>query len=399
MSAKLMKRLAATAAICIFPLACVDMAAADEPAKPPREGIAKIDDYADQAKTIIPWVTLGAGASFSYQYDFERPENHHTIPLRLVDKDHDAFGLDLAQLTIKHDVANPGDFGFMLQPAFGRFAKRFKSDWDGSGAFNDTKWENNEVEIQQVYLAYDVPVGNGVTLKLGKFNTLVGSEVNEPWNNPEYSRQYLYSLGQPATHTGGLASYTINDMFSVTMGGIQGWDVVDDNNGKPSFIGQLGITLSPQYVFYLTTIIGPEIPNNGSDLRYMFDYVSTIKPFGDNFAIISNLDYDVEQGSSATRPSKDSTFWGVSTAFDYTVLPGVDLVYRVEWFEDADAIRTGTRQRVWEMTGDARWKITDYLYVRAEYRHDESDHKPFISGDTVTSPGQDTVAGEFGYAF
>ena len=397
MSAKLMKRLAAVAVICVFPLACIDMAAADE-AKPPREGIAKIDDYADQVKNAIPWVTLGLGASFSYQYDFERPDNHHTIPLRLLDKDHDAFGLDLAQLSIHHDVANPGDFGFMLQPAFGRFAKRFKSDWDGSGAFNDTKWENNEVEIQQVYLAYDVPIGSGVTLKLGKFNTLVGSEVNEPWNNPEYSRQYLYSLGQPATHTGGLASYTINDMFAVTLGGITGWDVVDDNNGSPSFIGQLGITLNPQYVFYLTTIIGPEVPKTTDNTRYLFDYVSTIKPFGDKLAIITNIDYGLENNTN-TNGTGDAVFWGISTAFNYTFMPNLDGTYRVEWFEDAGGIRTGTHQRLWEMTLNMRYKVTDYLYVRPEYRHDESDHKPFLSGDAVSSPGQEVVAVDFGYVF
>jgi len=397
MSAKLMKRLAATAAICIFPLACIDMAAADEPAKPPREGIAKIDDYADQVKNIVPWVTLGAGASFSYQYGFGRPDNH-TLGLRFLDKDHDAFGLDLAQLSIHHDVASPGDFGFMLQPAFGRFAKRYKSDWDGSGAFNDTKWEDNEVEIQQVYLAYDVPIGSGLTLKAGKFNTLVGSEVAEPWNNPTYSRSLLYSLMQPITHTGGLASYTINEMFAVTVGGITGWDVVKDNNGKPAFTGQVAITVSPQYVFYLNTIIGPEIPNDDGDIRYLFDYVSTIKPFGDSFAIITNVDYGVESNSN-TNGTGDAFFWGISNAFDYTVMPGLDVIYRVDWFSDDGGTRTGTHQRVWAMTADVKWKVTDYLYVRPEYRHDESDHKPFPSGSTVTSPGQDVVAVDFGYAF
>jgi phosphate-selective porin len=37
-----------------------------------------------------------------------------------------------------------------------------------------------------------------IDLKLGKFNTLVGSEVNEPWLNPNWSRQLVYSLAQPA---------------------------------------------------------------------------------------------------------------------------------------------------------------------------------------------------------
>ncbi len=392
-------RLLSITAVFLASLALPGRAFADD-APPVREGLGQAEIPGDMAKDFFAeyGITFGAGISFSYQYGFNDPSSK-ALGLRLVDKDHDAFGLDLGQLTFKRDATEPGAFGFMLQPAFGRYAKRFKSDWDGSGVFNDTDWENNEVEIQQVYVAYDAPIGSGLLLKLGKFNTLVGSEVNEPWNNPIYSRQLLYSLCQPAIHTGGLASYVVNETVNVTVGGITGWDVVKDNNGRPAFIGQLGLTPDPAYVFYFSTIVGPEIPNNDRDIRFLFDYVSTIKPFGDQFAIITNLDYGHEQSSHLTNVGDDATFWGISNTFVYTVVPPVDLIYRAEWFEDGGGIRTGARQRVWEMTGAVKWRVTQYLYVRAEYRHDESDGEPFPSGDALTSQGQDVVAADFGYFF
>ena len=66
--------------------------AADAP-PPPREGIAIIDDYADAVKNAgAPWLTIGAGASFSYQYDFENPDSG-IVGLRLLDKDHDTVPL------------------------------------------------------------------------------------------------------------------------------------------------------------------------------------------------------------------------------------------------------------------------------------------------------------------
>ncbi len=392
-------RLLSIAAIALAPLAVPAAALADdEPVV--REGIGLADIPGDMAKDFFAeyGITFGAGIGFSYQYGFNDPSSK-ALGLRLIDKDHDEFSMDLAQLTFKRDATEPGSFGFMLQPVFGRLAKRYKSDWDGSGLFNDTDWENNEVEIQQVYVAYNVPVGNGLGLKLGKWNTLVGSEVNEPWNNPTYSRQLLYSLCQPAGHAGGLASYAINEMVSVTAGGITGWDTVKDNNGRPGFIGQVGLIPDPAYVFYFSTIIGPEIANNDKDIRFLFDYVSTLKPFGDSFAIITNFDYGHEQGSHLTNIGDDATFWGISNSFVFTVASPVDLIYRVEWFEDGGGIRTGARQRVWEMTGAVKWRVTQYLYARAELRHDESDSEPFPSGDTLTSNGQPVVAADFGYFF
>ncbi len=48
------------------------------------------------------------------------------------------------------------------------------------------------------------------------------------------------------------------------------------------------------------------------------------------------------------------------------------------------------------MTGAAKWRVTQYLHVRAEYRHNESDGEPFLSGDASTSEGRDVVAADFG---
>ena len=61
-------------------------------------------------------------------------------------------------------------------------------------------------------------MGGGVTLKAGKFATLLGYEVIESPSNLNVSRGYLFTLAIPLTHTGGLASYTFTDGFNMTAG-------------------------------------------------------------------------------------------------------------------------------------------------------------------------------------
>src|SRR5436190_13886085 len=83
---------------------------------------------------------------------------------------------------------------------------------DGSSDFN----------VKQAYVALRAPIGNGLDIKLGVFDTLIGYEVFESVNNPNFSRSYGYFI-EPTHHTGVLLSYHINDMISVSGGVANGW--------------------------------------------------------------------------------------------------------------------------------------------------------------------------------
>jgi hypothetical protein len=373
-----------------------------EQAKPkePREGLGIVDDTFDSIKEWTlekSGITLGMGFSSSWQYGFNRPDNHK-LSLRVLDKDHNKFSVDLFQITLKRDPVEKGQVGFMFQGDTGRYARRLKSDWNGSGLNNDTDWERTELDLQQAYLAYNTPIGNGLLLKLGKFNTLVGSEVNEPWNNPTYSRSLIYGFAQPATHTGGLASYNFTDQVNLTLGGIVGWDVVTDNNKSTSFIGQLGLLPNSVFNFFITGIYGPEMLENNHDPRSLLDLVAVIKPT-DKLQLLTNYDYGIESSGSIDGSGDNSVFWGISQIFVYSFTEKIDGVFRAEWFEDAGGARTGATQRIWDLTVDGKYKLTDYMYTRLEYRHAESDHKPFLTGSDIFLAGQDSVAIELGYAF
>jgi len=112
---------------------------------------------------------------------------------------------------------------------------------DGSSDFN----------IKQAYVALRAPVGNGLDLKLGVWDTLIGYEVFESINNPNFSRSYGYFI-EPTHHTGLMLSYKVNDWLSASGAVANGWtgginDKIQGFTGngeaRKAFMGSLTITL------------------------------------------------------------------------------------------------------------------------------------------------------------
>jgi hypothetical protein len=71
--------------------------------------------------------------------------------------------------------------------------------------------------VKQAYVALHAPVGNGLDFKIGVWDTIIGYEVSDSINNPNYTRSYGYSV-EPTTHTGILATYQFCDSFSASAG-------------------------------------------------------------------------------------------------------------------------------------------------------------------------------------
>lgn len=111
----------------------------------------------------------------------------------------------------------------------------------------------SEIGIKQAYVATRAPIGTGVDLKMGVFDTIIGYEVFENGANPNYSRSFAFNL-EPFQHTGLLASYQVNDLVSVS-GGIAN-TAASVINDRPRYNG----TRSDGNLTYLAsaTIVAPE---------------------------------------------------------------------------------------------------------------------------------------------
>ncbi|MDX1951292.1 MAG: outer membrane beta-barrel protein [Verrucomicrobiota bacterium] len=104
----------------------------------------------------------------------------------------------------------------------------------------------DDVAVKQAYVALRAPVGNGLDIKMGVWDTIIGYEVFETGNNPNFSRSYGFAL-EPTHHTGVLLSYHVNDMISVSAGVANEWtggiNTRGSSDASKTYLGSLTLTL------------------------------------------------------------------------------------------------------------------------------------------------------------
>jgi hypothetical protein len=80
----------------------------------------------------------------------------------------------------------------------------------------------SDLSIKQAYVALRAPVGNGLDIKLGTWDTIIGYEVFNAGSNPNYTRSWGYTI-EPTQHTGLLASYQVNKVVGISAGIANTW--------------------------------------------------------------------------------------------------------------------------------------------------------------------------------
>ncbi|MGH7262386.1 MAG: outer membrane beta-barrel protein, partial [Candidatus Rokuibacteriota bacterium] len=368
----------------------------------------KAEKKEEKPKTIWEETNLFAYIENSATFNLTGAGRSNTNELRLYDNK-EGYTFNIAEFSIKKDPSERYPFGYGLVVTAGIDSQKNHSlgifrDEDDTFPFRNTE----KFDFQEMYLSAKVPLGSGLTLKGGKFVTLLGYEVIESPNNLNFSRGYLFSFAIPFTHTGGLLSYTLTDWFSVTAGVVLGWDNSKDNNGRPSATGQFAFTPFKDFTANLNWISGPEQNDNNTRPRYVLDWVFNYTGFK-NTTLGLNVDYghetkDAFLTSLDTRRDTDATWWGwaLYAAYDWT--DKLRTALRQEYFKDADGARTGfgSKLDLYSTTATVQYKMWKGLVGRLEYRHDDADEKVFKirdHGTTPTSKSLDTISVSLYYSF
>lgn len=360
-----MKKIMTTAVVTIMMVFSLVVAAGAEDAKPAPNPLADI-------KTALGLsIYLQGGITFNLRNPDPREND-----LRVFDHKANSFGLDLAQIVFTKD-APMGGVGYKLKLSAGETAKWIHSR--GLGKADD------EFDLTEAYISYMAPVGKGLKLQFGKFVTMHGAEVIEAKDNFNYSRSLLFNYAIPFTHTGLLAGYAFSDQVSANLYLVNGWDNTDDNNKGKTVGLTVGYTPIEQIGLTFNVMYGPEKDNN-SDNRFLFDWVGTFKPMK-NTTVVLNTDYATEDHSAAGGGT--AKWYGIAGYVKYDFSDLVSGTVRAEYFNDKDGLRTGTAQRLKEITLTPEFKVAKSIIVRPEYRHDWSDEMSFKGGSRKS---QDTIA-------
>jgi|SRR3954471_21000248 hypothetical protein len=329
--------------------------------------------------------------------------NGGALPGRVFDgaNKQDGFNLNAVKLVLEKPLgdATTWSAGYKADLVFGPDADYYQSR---GTIFNGVSAD--DFSVKQAYVALRAPVGNGLDLKLGVWDTIIGYEFFESGSNPNYSRSYGYAL-EPTHHTGLLASYKVSDMFSIS-GGIANSYVGPVNDrplteSKKTYMAAVTVTLpeaagpmknSVISIGYVGGQAGVNSPAaNVHDSRSYYAGITLNTPL-EGLQVGAAWDYrqDAAPGSS---PVAGVTLPGVNDAYAVAIYAsyGMDkwkLNVRADYTQATRgtyyAIPTdGGRNELGSLTGTLDYSLWENVLTRLELRYDRalSGDKPFGEAD------------------
>jgi Putative beta-barrel porin-2, OmpL-like. bbp2 len=245
--------------------------------------------------------------------------------------------------------------------------------------------------MPQLYAEIYAPFGQGVSVKLGHFYTIIGNESVMAKENFFYSHSYSMLYGQPFTHTGGLAKIKGSNGFDYYAGITRGWDTFD--TGNAAFLGGVSwenCDATVKYSFAIST--GDEDNLNGfspsRDNRTVFTNVYQ-ESITDRTRYVIEQTFGVEENAVSKGAQVESGQWyGINQYLFHDLTCTTTAGLRVDWFRDEDNLRvlgipiasqTAGGNYV-GITGGLNWKPSSWFNLRPEIRYDWSDAAAPIFG-------------------
>ncbi len=369
-----------------------------------------------QPKTLLEEMFLWGYLENSYVVNLGQASPHNVNDLRFYDHDAD-YSWNALELSFKKDASERYPWGFGVVTTAGMDSQKnhslgiFRDLSDGAPYYRNTV----KYDLAEAYGTALLPLGNGLTVQAGKWPTLIGYEVYENPKNLNFSRDFLYTLGTPYTHTGLLVTYPFAKWISATLGFTMGWDNSDNPNGYLKAIGQLAFTPSDKLSITTSFHVGPEQLRSQMhgqvNQRWIVD--TTILYTGiDMVTLAVNFDFAGEQNDPVlvalgTRKHNSSSWSGIAVYGAYDWTKALRTVLRLDYFADPQAVRNGITApghnvNFYGITPTIEYKIWRGLVGKLEYRHDQASRNAFSLEDFSTKPtsrSQDTFSIALQYSF
>jgi Putative beta-barrel porin-2, OmpL-like. bbp2 len=339
-----------------------------------------------------PWyeeIAVNGFLSASYSYNTNRPGSGKN-QLRVFDFDDNSIKLDVFTLTLQKAVAKPGEAGFRVDVSAGASIPRVTAAYG--------LLQGQDVDLKQAFASWIAPVGSGLRLDAGKLLTHFSYEYIESWDTPNdnVTRSFTFGYAFPATHTGLKATYAFSDQVAAMLMVANGWDNVKDNNSSKSICGQLTFTPTKTVTITGNFMTGPERTDVNSDPRTVLEMIAQWK-LSDLMAFALDGVYGTERG--AVVPGQTATWGGVTAYARLGLSDTFAICLRAEYFADPDGARTGTAQKLEELTLTPELKVSAHLLIRGDLRVDWSDAAVFEKKDARTSKTQPTGILSVAYLF
>jgi hypothetical protein len=236
--------------------------------------------------------------------------------------------------------------------------------------------------MPQLYAEVFAPFGDGLSVKLGHFYSILGYESVMYTQNFFYSHSYARQYGEPFTHTGMLADYRLGSNWTLLGGFTRGWDNWEDVNGELAFLGGLEWCRSDgreSLRFALHTGSEDDLGENNRTVYSMVYY----RLLDRKLAYVMEHNFGVEDNAAERDNGEKPAHWyGITNYLVWHINCETEFGLRVEWFRDEENARVlgiplaggvGGNYVATTIGMNIYPSICEGLVVRPELRYDWSD--------------------------
>ncbi len=331
--------------------------------------------------------------------------------------DHDTFQVDQLWFSMENPATEESRGGFAADIVFGRTAEALRGESNANGFFG-----GDEIALYQAYVQYLAPVGpNGVNLKMGRFETVIGAEYAQSNRNFNITRGMTYTILQPFNHVGLMASMDLGGGFDIALGVTNdslGNLNVDNNSGK-NFLWHLGWATDTLSIGINGLYGGNASPtaraaNFSGDDQGIVDVLINWDP-SENLSAYLNFDYVwTEKQALAQTPQA----YGIALAGRYGITETLGFALRGEYIRSVDSfvfggggaalnpVGAGDDQNIWTLTGTFDYLVTDNLTLKAEVKYETAstgggdDNNFYVDNNAVDLDNDQVLLGaEVTYEF
>jgi hypothetical protein len=305
----------------------------------------------------------GAYLDLSYPLNFNTSDKH---PWRdkLTTNQLNEFSPNLGMFYFRKDLSDASRWGVELAGQAG---------YDTAGQVpNSSRLGGADVlqYVSRANVSYLAPIGSGLTITAGLFNSFIGYESFYAKDNPNYTRSWICDY-TPYFLMGLSLQYHVNDKVGLGFYLLNDWNYLGYVNNQPKYGTQLTWQLMPQLKLTQNVFFGPE--QTDTSLKYWRGFSDTQLQWSESDYSIA-LAYDA--GTEQLASNNLQTFWTGAALFTRWNISGPwSVALRPELYWDLNGNMTGHVQFIKAITSTVEYALPTAplkSFFRAEYRYDNS---------------------------
>lgn len=267
------------------------------------------------------------------------------------------------------------DWGFAAEAFFGTEA------WIGQ-SWNDASfdygWQSGDYYLSIPQLYFQFAYGN-LSLKMGKFDTLLGYESMRAPDNFFYSHAHIFMM-EPYSHTGFLFDYTPTDRLTLSAGYVTGGDTGFSNRyDDHGFLGAIDYRITDRiglnYSIVYTKYSPEEFYRSGIE-RPLYDCENVLQTVAFGVDLTDQWFYSLQWNFGDTKNFENDAhyiMYGISNNLTWQINPCWAVGTRMEWARDKRGEYLGSFDGdVFAITLGLQWTPCTNLSIRPEIRYDQT---------------------------